>query len=130
MAQNSTEWRPKPRQKKILEEAQEAGLHRSVTVICEEAGIPRRTFYNWLKDDPEFADAWESIWRCAISKHLPGVIAAQIKKALTGDTAAARLLADLAGVIRQHHEIETPGEIVIKLAWDDADRGDNASEAA
>lgn len=26
-----------------------------VTYACEDTGIPRRTYYNWLRDDPEFA---------------------------------------------------------------------------
>ena len=31
----------------------------SVVSCCAEIGISRDTFYNWVKDHPEFSDTWE-----------------------------------------------------------------------
>ena len=29
----------------------------NITIACQEAGIPRRTYYDWRESDPEFAAA-------------------------------------------------------------------------
>ncbi len=106
MPQNTTEWTPTLKQAALLEAAQEAGLNRSITLMCTAAGVDRTSFYRWLRNDPEFAAAWRSVWRDAIGRHLPGVVAAQLAKALDGDTSAARLVADLAGVTLTRQRIE------------------------
>lgn len=61
--------------------------------------------YFWLdpfdrRHDPGFAAAWDQVWRGTIRRHLPGVVAAMIHKAQEGDVQAARLVADLAGVLK------------------------------
>lgn len=101
MPQKSSVWIPTPKQAAALEAAQEAGLNRSITTICEAAGVDRRGFYRWLDSIPEFKAAWEDIWHGTIKRHMPGVVAAMIAKAQDGDVPAARLIADLAGVTRQ-----------------------------
>jgi AcrR family transcriptional regulator len=113
MAENGTTWRPTARQAKVLEAASLAGVGRTITAICEEAGVPARTFYNWLRDDPDFKTAWEDSWRVSLKRHLPGVIAAQIDRAINGDTKAARLLADVAGLIKQ--KLEHSGEVTQRV---------------
>jgi hypothetical protein len=115
--QTCTKWRPKPRQKRILEAAQTAGFDRTITAICEEAKVPRRTFYYWLEKDPCFADAWDKVWRRAIVRHMPSVVAAMALKARKGDVGAGRLIADLAGAVKQIHEVTSP--LSINLRWDD-----------
>ena len=128
MAQTGTEWKPNRRQKKVLDAAQEAGINRTITQVCEEAGVPRRTFYNWLAEEG-FAGAWDKVWRCAITRHMPAVVAAIVCKARKGDVPAARLLADMAGAVKQVHEVSTPEGMTIMLTWDDDDAEPDASEA-
>lgn len=107
MPQNSSLWRPTPKQRAALEAAQDAGLDRSITTICEAAGVDRRGFYRWLEKDADFRAAWDDIWRGSIRRHMPGVVAAMVAKAQQeGDVPAARLLADMAGLTKQRIEAE------------------------
>ena len=101
MAQDNTLLRLKPKQRELLEVAQNVGLNRNITVVCEEAGVPRRNFYNWLERDPDFREAWETVWYGTIKKHMPGVLSAVVKQAQGGVVQAARLLADISGIIKQ-----------------------------
>lgn len=79
------------------------GIRRTIEAICQEAGVSRASYYRYL-DDAEFREAWEAAWRGSIRRHLPGVVAAMIERALSGDVKAARLVADMAGAItRQSH---------------------------
>ena len=57
MPQKTTDWIPNPKQSAVLEAAQEAGLNRSISAICEVAGVDRKSFYNWMKKDDEFKAA-------------------------------------------------------------------------
>lgn len=84
--------------------------------MCADAGVSRDTFYRWLKDDG-FRQAWESAWHGTVLRHLPGVVSAMVERAQSGDVAAARLIADMAGVIKQR--VEQSGDITIRFV--DAD---------
>lgn len=97
----------------MLDAAQETGTSRTITALCEEAGVDRSLFYRWLRQDPNFRAAWEDTWRSSIKRHLPGVIAAQLDRALNGDTKAARLIADVAGLIKQ--KLEHSGEVTQRV---------------
>ena len=108
MTHLDTNWTPSPKQAGVLEAAQEVGLKRTITAIAEAGGVSRKSIYRWLDDDPGFADAWHSIWRGAISRHLPGVVSALIAKAQEGDVPAARLVADMAGVLKQRTQLSGP----------------------
>lgn len=102
--QNATPWTPTPNQAAVLEAAQEAGPNRSVSAICKSAGVDRTRFYAWVKEDPDFKAAWEGIWQGTLKRHLPPVVAAMVQKAQKGDVPAARLVAELAGVLKQRVE--------------------------
>lgn len=106
MSQKSSTWAPTPKQAAALEAAQEAGLNRSITTICEAAGVDRRGFYRWLEKDPDFRAAWDDIWRGGLRRHMPGVVAAMVAKAQDGDVPAGRLLADMAGLTKQRFEAD------------------------
>jgi len=98
MAQNCIEWAPTKAQAKVLEAALDPALNQKITVICKKAGVPHRTFYNWLKTDPEFKEAWTNVWRGAVGHHLPGVVLAMLQTALLGDVPAAKLVLTLTGI--------------------------------
>jgi len=105
VGQNWTEWKPKPRQRRLLEAAQEDGLNRSILAVCDDAGVARSTFYHWMSNEAGFAEAWDKVWRKAIKRYMPSIVAALVSKARKGDVAAARLVADLAGVLKQSVEL-------------------------
>ena len=108
MQRNATHWTPTLRQARVLTAATDAGLNRTIAAVCAEAGIAPSTFYRWYDRTPEFKDAWDNIWKAALARHLPGVITAQLHKAQTGDTQAARLIADIAGIIKTRLEHSGP----------------------
>jgi hypothetical protein len=105
-------WKPRPKQKKLLEAAQVPELNRTVTAICDEAGIKRNTFYTWIKKDEDFRNAWNEVWEWAIDRHMPSVVAAQLKKAQGGDTYAARYLSDLSGRMIRNIDVKSGGEVL------------------
>ena len=99
--QNGTDERLTPRQLAVLEAASEAGMKRTIVAVCQECRVPRSRFYDWLNKNEAFRAAWEAAWHGTIRRHLPGIVAAQLHKALDGDTVAARLLMEAAGVLDQ-----------------------------
>ena len=111
----------KPQQRAILDTAMESGIGRNIVAICDEAGVPRSSFYRWLENDEAFREAWESLYHGAIRRHLPGVVVAMIERAQSGDVAAARLVADLGGVIVSKSKTEQSGEIRVIVEYADAD---------
>lgn len=118
MAQNGTDctdWKPKPRQLAVMECAKQAGLKRNIEAITTEAGVPKRTFYNWLRDDPCFVRAWEAVWRESVTRHLPGVVSAMIHAAQEGDTRAAKIVLDISGVVKQTLTVQTWEDELVAL---------------
>jgi hypothetical protein len=103
--QTATEWRPRPKQRAVLDAAMEVGTERTIVAVCREAQVDRKTFYRWLDIDPGFKAAWEEVWHGSIRRHLPGVISAMVDRAQSGDVQAARLLADIYGLTKQKIEI-------------------------
>jgi len=97
--QNVTVWEPSKKQAAVLEAAR-TGQHRSVTAICSQASVSRKSFYAWLNDDPGFGDAWASLWREHAQKSMPLIVAAMVRKAVRGDVPAARLICELAEATR------------------------------
>lgn len=104
--QKETEWRPTRKQAAVLQAAQEAGLNRTITKVCEEAGVPRTRFYKWLNKDPNFKRAWEDVWYGTVRRHLPGAIQALAQRAQSGDVQAIKLMAELAGVYKEKKGVE------------------------
>lgn len=51
MAQNGTKYALKPKQRKLAEALVNPECDKTVTEICAELKIPRRTYYNWLDND-------------------------------------------------------------------------------
>lgn len=116
MSEHATGWTPTPNQAAVLEAAQEPGLKRSIVAICRAAGVDRSRLYAWLAEDADFRAAWEGLWQVSLKRHLPGIVAAQVDKAQKGDTAAARLLLDLAGMLTQKHKISGDAEHPLAVA--------------
>ena len=112
-------WKPKPKQRKVLEAAQKPEYNRTITAICNEAGIERQTFYNWIKKDENFRNAWNEVWEWAIDRYMPGMVSAQVKKALAGDTQAVKYLSELSGRMIKKQEIENTGELTITVEYVD-----------
>lgn len=113
-AQSGTEWQPTRQQAAVLEAAMEAGLRRNIVAVCKAAHVPRRTFYNWLDDDPDFAKAWEYAWKGSLKRHTNSIMSAVVAKAQIGDMNAAKLYFDLTGENKQRHVMEGSLEVALK----------------
>ncbi len=118
LTQKDTEWRPTPKQAKVLLAAMEIGTDRTITKVCEEAGVARKTWYRWMAKDPKFEEAWNNQWETMLDRHMNAIAAAQINKARTGDTAAARLTAELAGKLKNRVEHSGPDGAAITFTVD------------
>ncbi len=105
MAQPRVKWSPTSQQDKLIDVTLDSGLRRSITAICKKANVPRRTFYNWLRDDKGFREYWNGLHLEMIAHHLPGVVSAQVYQALKGNVSAARLLAEIAGQLKTRMEV-------------------------
>ena len=112
-------WKPKPKQKKVLEAAQKPDFNRTITAICEEAEIQRQTFYTWIKKDEDFRKAWNEVWKWGIDRYMPGMVAAQVKKALQGDTYAVKYLSELSGRMIRNVDITSEGKRIFKVSIDE-----------
>ncbi len=99
--QNLTVWEPSKKQAAVLNVARN-GQYRTVSAICNQAKVSRTAYYEWMQDDPGFADAWASLWREGAQKAMPLVVAAMVRKAVKGDVSAARLVAELAEATRNN----------------------------
>lgn len=111
----------KPNQIAVLEAALEPGAKKDIRAICKSAGVDHATFYRWLNDDEVFSNAWANLWKDAIGRHLPGIVASMVDKAQSGDVAAARLLVDVAGIIIKRSTVEVNWrEEARKAGYDDA----------
>ena len=106
-----------PKMLSVLEAAMEIGLNRSITKVCDDADVARQTFYKWLDSSEEFKKAWDEVWYGSIKRHLPGVISAQIERALQGDTRAAELIAKLAGVSVEKLELSGAVDVGAKVTY-------------
>lgn len=108
-------WTPTEQQAKVLAEAVRAGYRQSVRRVAMRAGVPPRTVYNWLGSaagsDAGFQQAWAKLWPDAVKLHVPGAMAALVKRAREGDVSAIKLLLEIGGqyVPKQetthHHDV-------------------------
>lgn len=97
--------------KKTIIEALEQNMG-IVSAACQAVDMPRSTFYNWLKDDPEFKAAVDEIQEFAID-HVESVLHGQINK---GDTTACIFYLKTKGKKRgyiEKQEIEHSGQVAI-----------------
>lgn len=119
--QKSTEWKPSPKQQAVLEAAHGQGVNRTISAVCQEAGVDRTSFYKWMREDPGFVKAWDAVWYGTVRRHLPGAIQALAQKAQEGDVPAIKLLTELAGVYRGRLEVESKGVPISEVLDDDGD---------
>lgn len=107
--ENGTEeWAPTPKQRIVLEIAAQ-GEKTSITAICKEAKIDRKTIYTWFKN-ADFMKAWNDTWTTPVERQMPPMMAAQIKKALKGNTFAFQALLNASGKMIKRVDVTSGGE--------------------
>lgn len=118
MAQNGTDREPTARQKKVAEMLINPEFQGSITELCSEANVPRRTFYNW-RDDPVFCNYLDGLIDKYTDSELAGVWKALIKQCLGGNVQAIRLFFELKGKFSQQQSKEETSELykALERAW-------------
>jgi hypothetical protein len=77
---------------------------RTIKKMCEDEGLPRRTFYNWV-GRKEFIDFVNSLIEKYMDAELAGVWGALARKARTGDTHAMKLFFEMKGKYKDVKEV-------------------------
>jgi hypothetical protein len=101
-------WVPTPKQAAVLEAALEPGVDRNHSAICRAAKVDRGSLRVWLRDDPDFRDAWAKLWRESLERHASAITASLVQNAIGGDVQAQRLFFDLKGDLKNRHEHSGP----------------------
>ena len=95
------------------------GFMESVTALCEQIGVARSTFYDWMGQEPFRAYLTELIDRYADSE-LASVWKALIRRCVNGDVQAMKLYFDVRG----RGQVERPTVVqIIDDVPEDSDHG-------
>jgi|FLYL01.1.fsa_nt_gi hypothetical protein len=62
--------------------------------------ISRTRLVAWLRDDVDFARAYDDAWRTLLRHEIVGIVVAMVRQAEAGDVQAARVCLELAGVLQ------------------------------
>lgn len=99
MAQNGTDFNKlKPKQRKLAEALCDPENDKTVTAICNELGIPRRTYYNWL-DNEDFNGYMKYLIDKYTSSELAAVWRALIKQAKNGKLEHIKCYFEMLGMM-------------------------------
>lgn len=96
MAQNGTDWKPKPLQVKIVQLMVDIDDKRSLKAKLESINVPRRTFYNWMEDQ-RFREYLQSQVDLITEAKLPDAWKSLMRNIDRGETQAIKLFFELKG---------------------------------
>lgn len=94
MAQNSTNWKPSAKQIAMADLLLDPDDRRTKTEKMKEAGVPRRTFYRWMKD-PRYIDYINSQLDQYTNSELSEVWKALIQQCKRGSVQAIKLFFEM-----------------------------------
>jgi hypothetical protein len=115
--------------KKLMLSALQKTLN-NVTAACKIANVPRRTFYDWLENDPEFKKETEEIPEMVVDFAEDALL----KKIKSGDTIATIFYLKTKGKKRgyiekqeidNNHKFDTP----LIVDWSEQNRTNTETEA-
>lgn len=93
MAQNGTNEKNKtltPKQRRMAEALINPEFDGTITELCEQMGVPRRTYYNWL-DNPAFQEYMSSLIDKYADSELANVWKSLIEQCNRGNIKAIKL---------------------------------------
>jgi hypothetical protein len=122
-AQNGTNWKPSSKQIALVELLINPEDRRTKADKCEDAGVPRRTFYRWLKDE-KFINYMNSQLDKYTNSELPEVWKALMMQCKRGNVNAIKLFFEMkelvpAVKVKQEHSGPNGGPIEAQLTWVD-----------
>ena len=95
------------KQRRAAEMLANPDVEATKTDIINQLGVPRTTFYRWLKQ-PEFIEYVNELIEKYTNGELAAVWKALIKKCEGGNVAAIKLYFELKGKYKQTVEVDTP----------------------
>ncbi len=98
VAQNGTDFKLKPKQKKLAERLCSPDNDLSVKALCEELKIPRRTYYNWL-DNEEFNRYMKYLIDKYANSELANIWRALVTQAARGKIDHIKLYFEMLGMM-------------------------------
>lgn len=111
MAQNDTRSILTPKQRKVAEMLVDPGFTGTITELCGQLGVPRRTFYRW-RDDPVFCGYVDSLIDKYSESELASVWKSLIRKCLEGNVQALRLFFELKGKFDRNNQQDGGVQII------------------
>ena len=118
MAQKEKKTKLSPKQRKVAEELVNPNFDGTVTKLCAELGVPRRTYYNWL-DNPDFREYVASLIDKYADSELSTVWKALIEQCARGNVKAIKLYFEMRGMLEKTQGKEDPSELYKALDGDD-----------
>ena len=97
-ASDVSDWKPTKKQAAFLVALSKIGLNRNIRAVCKDADVHPSTYYEWIKDQ-SFLVACSEVARRIIQTAVPMTLSAMGQKAAGGDTSAARLILQTAGLV-------------------------------
>lgn len=108
-SQNCPEFKPTKAEAKLLEVMLNPAYRlKSISEVCEIAGISRRQYYN-IFAKPEFVDHYKQESKSLASKHIGQVLNAFVKEASRGSFQHGKVLLEMAGVYQETTRKEVTG---------------------
>lgn len=117
MAQSGADFVPTARQAKVAEALANPEERRPKSEILKELRVPRRTFYNWMRN-PGFVKYLSGVIDTYTDAELPEVWRQLMRQIRRGDTGAIKLYFEMKGKYRQQTELLAGGaplEVNIKV---------------
>ncbi len=113
MARNGTNEKNKaltPKQRRMAEALVNPDFNGTITELCEQLGVPRRTYYNWL-DNPAFREYMSSLIEKYADSELATVWKSLIDQCARGNVKAMKLYFERRDMVKK----ESSGGILDKL---------------
>lgn len=113
MARNGTNEKSKvltPKQRRMAEALVNPDFDGTITELCEQMGVPRRTYYNWL-DNPAFREYMSSLIEKYADSELAMVWKSLLNQCSRGNIKAIKLYFERRDMVKK----ESSGGILDKL---------------
>lgn len=108
-SQKCSEYKPTKAEAKLLEVMLNPAYRlKSISEVCEIAGISRRQYYN-IFAKPEFVDHYKQESKALASKHIGQVLNAFVKEASRGSFQHGKVLLEMAGLYQETTRKEVTG---------------------
>ncbi len=98
LVSDTSDWKATKKQAAFLDALAKIGLNRTIRAVCKEAECDPSSYHLWMKQRG-FLTACSEVAHRIIQTAVPMTLSAMGQKAASGDTSAARLILQTAGLV-------------------------------